>query len=211
MAHQISWAAGTEMEVKDPTPERLAAFSDGVIAVIITIMVLDLKPPHDASFGALRELWPTFLSYAISYILVGVVWVNHHHLLRYVERARPSIIWTNLLFLFFVSLIPFLTAFLAENRLNSFTTALYALEFVLITISFHFLQGNVVSDFGDDPKLRAMARTIKRRNRWALVLYSLAVPAAYIHPYLAFALIFGPTLLYFVPEKVEAAANRTGA
>jgi uncharacterized membrane protein len=152
-------------------------------------------------------LWPTFLSYAISYILVGVVWVNHHHLLRYVERARPSIIWTNLLFLFFVSLIPFLTAFLAENRLNSFTTALYALEFVLITISFHFLQGNVVSDFGDDPKLRAMARTIKHRNRWALVLYTLAIPAAYIHPYLAFALIFGPTLLYFVPEKVETAAK----
>jgi uncharacterized membrane protein len=114
------------------------------------------------------------------------------------------------LFLFFVSLIPFLTAFLAENRLNSFTTALYALEFVLITISFHFLQGTVVSDFGDDPKLRAMARTIKRRNRLALVLYALAVPAAYIHPYLAFALIFGPTLLYFVPEKVEAAANTTG-
>src|ERR1700727_2535382 len=165
------------MEVKDPTPERLAAFSDGVIAVIITIMVLELKPPHDASFAALRELWPTFLSYAISYVLVGVVWVNHHHLLRYVERARPSIIWTNLVFLFFVSLIPFLTAFLAENRLNSFTTALYA--------------------FGDDPKLRAMARTIKRRNRLALLLYTLAIPAAYVHPYFAFALIFGPTLFYF--------------
>ena len=191
------------MEVKDPTPERLAAFSDGVIAVIITIMVLELKPPHDASFAALRELWPTFLSYAISYVLVGVVWVNHHHLLRYVERARPSIIWTNLVFLFFVSLIPFLTAFLAENRLNSFTTALYAFEFVLITISFHFLQGLVVSGFGDVPKLRAMARTIKRRNRLALLLYTLAIPAAYVHPYFAFALIFGPTLFYFFPEKVE--------
>jgi uncharacterized membrane protein len=84
-------SGGSTMEVKDPTPERLAAFSDGVIAVIITVMVLELKPPHDASFAALRELWPTFLSYAISYVLVGVVWVNHHHLLcTSSARARRS-------------------------------------------------------------------------------------------------------------------------
>jgi uncharacterized membrane protein len=87
--------------------ERLGAFSDGVIAIIITIMVLDLKPPHESSLQALLGLWPTFSAYALSYLFVGVVWVNHHHLLRYVENASPSIIWSSMVFLFFVSLIPF--------------------------------------------------------------------------------------------------------
>ncbi|HEY0701740.1 MAG TPA: TMEM175 family protein [Candidatus Acidoferrales bacterium] len=199
---------GVRMEVKDPTPERLAAFSDGVIAVIITIMVLELKPPHDASFASLRELWPTFLSYVISYLFVGVVWVNHHHLLRYVERVCPLVIWANLLFLFFVSLIPFLTAYLAENRLNSFTTALYSFECVLINLSFHYLQGTVVREFGDDPRLQAMARGLKRRNRLALLAYALAVPAAYLQPYISFALIFGVTLLYLVPDAAETFAKK---
>jgi uncharacterized membrane protein len=199
------------MEVKDPTPERLAAFSDGVIAVIITIMVLELKPPHDATVKSLLELWPTFVSYVVSYLFVGVVWVNHHHLLRYVERVCPLVIWANLLFLFFVSLIPFFTAYLAENRLNSFTTALYSFEFVLITLSFNFLQGTVAREFGDNAKLQAMASGSKRRNRLALVLYALAIPAAYVQPYLSFALIFGVTLLYFVPDAVETFAKRENA
>jgi uncharacterized membrane protein len=191
------------MEVKDPTPERLAAFSDGVIAVIITIMVLDLKPPHDASMTSLRELWPTFLSYLVSYFFVGVVWINHHHLFRHVERICTTVIWANLIFLFFVSLVPFVTAYLAENRLDSFTTALYALICVLITISFNFLQGTIASEFGDDQQLQALARGSKRRNRLALAVYILAIPAAYLKPYLAVAMIFSITLLYFVPEKAE--------
>jgi len=199
------------MEVKDPTPERLAAFSDGVIAVIITIMVLELKPPHDASVKSLLELWPTFVSYVVSYLFVGVVWVNHHHLLRYVERVCPLVIWANLLFLFFVSLIPFFTAYLAENRLDSFTTALYSFEFVLINLSFMFLQGTIAREFGDDAKLQAMARRSKRRNWLALMLYALAVPAAYVQPYLAFVLIFAVTLLYLVPDAVETFATRKKA
>jgi uncharacterized membrane protein len=195
------------MEVKDPTPERLAAFSDGVIAVIITIMVLELRPPHDASMASLHELWPTFLSYVISYFFVGVVWINHHHLFRYVERVCPTIIWANIVFLFFVSLVPFVTAYLAENRLDSFTTALYALDCVLITISFNFLQGTIAREFGDEPQLQALARGSKRRNRLALVVYTLAIPVAYLRPYLALAMVFGITLMYFVPERAEKFAN----
>src|SRR5271163_373679 len=121
-------------------PERLGAFSDGVIAVIITIMVLELKAPHEASMAALLALWPTFLSYALSYLFVGIVWVNHHHVLRYTENADSFVIWTNLAFLFFVSLIPFFTAYLADNRMNSFTTAVYAAEFLAITIAFMFFE-----------------------------------------------------------------------
>jgi len=195
------------MEVKDPTPERLAAFSDGVIAVIITIMVLELKPPHDATLASLRELWPTFLAYLISYLFVGVVWVNHHHLFRYVEHVCATVIWANLAFLFFVSLIPFFTAYLAENRLDSFTTALYAFDCVLIALSFMLLQGTIVREFGDDQKLQALARGSKRRNRLAVLVYFLAIPAAYLQPYLAIAMIFSMTLIYLVPEKAESFAK----
>jgi uncharacterized membrane protein len=195
------------MEVKDATPERLNAFSDGVIAVIITIMVLELKPPHDATFASLRELWPTFLSYVISFLFVGVVWINHHHLFRYVERVCPTVIWANLAFLFFVSLVPFVTAYLAENRLDAFTTALYAFMCVLITISFTFLQGTIVREFGDDHKLQALARGSKRRNRLALMVYILAIPVAYWQPYASIAMISGVTIMYFFPDAVEKFAK----
>ncbi len=195
------------MEVKDPTPERLNAFSDGVIAVIITIMVLELKPPHDASVASLRELWPTFLSYVISFLFVGVVWVNHHHLFRYVERVCATVIWANLAFLFFVSLVPFVTAYLAENRLNAFTTALYAGMCVLITISFNFLQGTIVREFGDDQKLQTLARGSQRRNWLALMIYILAIPMAYVQPYVSIAMISGVTLMYFFPDAAEKFAK----
>jgi uncharacterized membrane protein len=195
------------MEAKDPTPERLNAFSDGVIAVIITIMVLELKPPHDASVASLRELWPTFLSYVISFLFVGVVWVNHHHLFRYVERVCATVIWVNLAFLFFVSLVPFVTAYLAENRLNAFTTALYAGMCVLITISFNFLQGTIVREFGDDQKLQALAHGAKRRNRLALLVYTLAIPVAYVQPYVSIAMISGVTMMYFFPDAAEKFAK----
>jgi uncharacterized membrane protein len=107
-----------------PTSERLAAFSDGVLAIIITIMVLDLKAPHNTSLESLLQLWPTFLSYALSYLFVGVFWLNHHHLIHHAEHAEPMVLWANLLALFPVSLIPFSTAYLAENRMAPFATAL---------------------------------------------------------------------------------------
>jgi hypothetical protein len=98
------------------------------------------KAPHDGSPRAFIALWPAFASYAISYLFVGVVWINHHHLLRYTESAEPSVIWSNLLFLFFVCLIPFFTSYMAENHMNSFATALYAVIFLLITIAFNLFQ-----------------------------------------------------------------------
>jgi uncharacterized membrane protein len=126
------------MPVTRATPERLAAFSDGVLAIIITIMVLELKAPRDASPAALFELSPTFSSYALSYLFVGVLWVNHPHLLRYAESATPPVLWPNLALLFFVSLIPFSTSYMAENRMASFTAAPYALIFLRITLAFIF-------------------------------------------------------------------------
>jgi uncharacterized membrane protein len=195
------------MAARKATTERLGAFSDGVIAIIITIMVLELKAPRDASFAALLALWPTFVSYALSYLFVGVVWVNHHHLLRYTERAEPLVIWANLAFLFFVSLIPFFTLYMAANRMNSLTTALYASIFLLITVAFMFLQWAISKQFGADAELKAMDRAASRRNWIALILYAVAILAAYLHPAVSLALIVGIAVLYFMPDAVKRTAR----
>jgi len=175
-----------------PAPERLAAFSDGVLAIIITIMVLDLKAPHDASLRALLDLWPTFFSYALTYLFVGVFWVNHHHLLHHTERADPMVIWANLLTLFFVSLIPFSTAYMAENRMDPFTTALYAGIFLLVTVAFM-----------TDARLRAMDRAARKRNWIALAAYAVAIPAGYLHPAVSLLINLGIAALYFVPDALK--------
>jgi len=184
-------------------PERLGAFSDGVIAIIITIMVLDLRPPHDSNLGAVFALWPTFAAYALSYLFVGVVWANHHHLLRYAENASAPVIWTSMGFLFFVSLIPFCTAYLAERRMDSFTTALYAVNFFLITVAFMFFQWSITRQIDMTSSENAAVRVANWRNWIALALYALAVPAAYLHPAISLSLILAVALLYFVPEAVK--------
>jgi uncharacterized membrane protein len=182
------------------TPERLAAFSDGVIAIIITIMVLELKVPHEASLQALIVLWPVFLSYALSYLFVGVFWVNHHHLLHHARIAEPMILWANLLVLFFVSLIPFFTEYVAETHLHPFATALYAGIFLLVTAAFMLLQKVVAVQFGSDPGLKAMDRGASRRNWITLVAYALAIPAAWLHPAVTLFIILCSAVAYFIPD-----------
>jgi len=188
-------------------PERLGAFSDGVIAIIITIMVLDLKAPHESNLAAVFALWPTFAAYALSYLFVGVVWANHHHLLRYAENASPLVIWTSMGFLFFVSLIPFCTAYMAEHRMDSFTTALYAVNFLLITVAFMFFQWAITRQIDLTAMENAAVRVANWRNWIALALYALAVPAAYLHPVISLGLILAVALLYFVPEAVKRVAG----
>src|SRR5258705_3083405 len=119
-----------------PTPERLGAFSDGVFAVIITIMVLELKPPPQPSFAALLSLWPTGLSYAVSYLFIAIVWVNHHHLLRFAEHATPQLIWWNFAHLFVVSLVPFSTAWIAVTRFAAVAVAVYAPVVCLVDLGY---------------------------------------------------------------------------
>ena len=195
------------MRTRKVGPERLGAFSDGVIAIIITIMVLDLKAPHESNLAAVFALWPTFAAYALSYLFVGVVWANHHHLLRYAENASPLVIWTSMGFLFFVSLIPFCTAYMAEHRMDSFTTALYAVNFLLITVAFMFFQWAITRQIDLTAMENAAVRVANWRNWIALALYALAVPAAYLHPVISLGLILAVALLYFVPEAVKRAAG----
>ena len=195
------------MRTRKVGPERLGAFSDGVIAIIITIMVLELKAPHESNLAAVFALWPTFAAYALSYLFVGVVWANHHHLLRYAENASPLVIWTSMGFLFFVSLIPFCTAYMAEHRMDSFTTALYAVNFLLITVAFMFFQWAITRQIDLTAMENAAVRVANWRNWIALALYALAVPAAYLHPVISLGLILAVALLYFVPEAVKRVAG----
>jgi len=118
------------------TPERLGAFSDGVFAVIITIMVLDLRPPPQATLAALLRLWSAGLSYVVSYLFIAIVWVNHHHLLRFAEHATPRLIWVNFAHLFMVSLVPFSTAWVADSRLAAVPVSVYAVVFVLVNLAY---------------------------------------------------------------------------
>jgi uncharacterized membrane protein len=121
-----AFALGRVMAAQRTTPERLVAFSDAILAVIITIMVLDLRPPTQATLSALLPLWPAALSYAVSYLFIAIIWVNHHHLLRFTEHATPRMIWVNFAHLFMVSLVPFSTAWVADTRLAAVPVFVYA-------------------------------------------------------------------------------------
>ncbi len=173
------------------TPERLGAFSDGVLAIIITIMVLDLKVPHESGPAALWGIWPTFFSY----LFVGVVWINHHHLLRHLARVNLAVIWANLSLLFTVSLIPFFTAYMAEKK-DSFATALYSGVFLLVTVTFIVFEGVIARQ----PSLSDSPERGRKRNWVALLAYIVAIPAAYIHPAAALVIIVGISALYFIPD-----------
>jgi len=191
---------GDQMAAKKIGPERLGAFSDGVIAIIITIMVLDLKVPHDASLADFLAMWPTVVAYALSYVLVGVVWVNHHHLLRYVRTAGNTILWSNLLLLFVVSLIPYFTACLPASHMNTISTAFYAGDFFLVAITFHIFQTAISKQFERDPELELLLEASNRRNSIAMLMNFSAIPVAWFNPLISLSLIGGVCALYFIPD-----------
>ncbi len=192
-----------------PGPERLGAFSDGVIAIIITIMVLDLRTPHEASFAAFLALWPTLLAYLLSYAIVAIVWVNHHHLVHYTRHASGPLLWTNLLLLFFVSLIPFFTKWIAEAHLARAATALYSANFVLTCAAFIAFEHRVAAQLDPANTLLAGARRrANRRNWFALLVYAAAAGLSFLDPRAALALILLSTLLYIVPEAFALGGRR---
>jgi uncharacterized membrane protein len=182
------------------TSERLAAFSDGVFAVIITIMVLDLKPPAAATLRALLPLWPLALSYAVSYFFIAIIWVNHHHLLQFARNATPRLIWWNFAHLFMISLVPVTTAWMASTRLASVAVFVYALVFVLIEIAYIAFEGTAfaqarVSDIS--PRLKQIA---KIRSYLALGIFSTATVISFWSPQLGLALVCCVLLIYLSPR-----------
>lgn len=193
------------------TPGRLASFSDGVIAIIITIMVLELHAPADADPSALFELWPVFLSYVLSFLMVAVYWINHHYLFHFVKQVNNRILWSNILLLFCLSLVPFATAYLGLHRLNAFAVALEAFVLLMCALVYLWMYSLLRDQFADRKGFETFNRFVIRKNLFALAVYAVAMGVAFLHPGIAFMLLFGVGAMYIAPgkriEKAEAAQS----
>jgi uncharacterized membrane protein len=188
------------MTARELKPDRLSAFSDGVFAVIITILVLELKPPQSPSLAALLSLWPTAVSYAVSYLFIAIVWVNHHHLLRYADCATPRLIWGNFAHLFTVSLMPFSTAWIADTELAAIPVALYAGVFVLVNATYLALCFEAV-DRPQSKDVPPRARMMMRmRSLVTLGVFAVAALVSLKYPVGGMALICLCLIVYLRPE-----------
>jgi uncharacterized membrane protein len=182
------------------TPDRMNAFSDGVFAVIITILVLELRPPKEPSFTALLQLWPTAISYAVSYLFIAIVWVNHHHLLRFPDVATHRLIWGNFAHLFAVSLLPLATAWIAGTRLGAVPVAFYAADFLLVNVTYLLLCLEAV-DRSAPHKLEPRARSMMHmRSLATLAVFAAAGGVARRYPIGGMAMICLCLIFYLSPE-----------
>jgi uncharacterized membrane protein len=182
------------------TPERLSAFSDAVFAVLITVLVLELRPPERPSFASLLSLWPTWLSYAVSYIFIAIVWTNHHHLMRYATDARPRLIWVNFGHLFSVSLLPVATAWMAVSRLAPQPVAFYAAVFFMVNATYVWLIWTLVEPTADDPTSIKTRRHMRVRSLATLGLFALASIVALKMPLLGLIMCCCCLIGYLRPE-----------
>lgn len=186
---------------------RLEAFSDGVLAIIITIMVLEMKVPHGAEVEALRPLLPVFLSYVLSFIYLGIYWNNHHHLLKASREVTGGMMWANLHLLFWLSLLPFATGWMGENHFTTAPTALYGGVLLAAALAYYILQSIIVAQRGATSRL---ARSIGQdfKGKLSPVLYLAGIGAAFVRPWLAGAIYVAVAAMWLVPdrriEKVEA-------
>jgi uncharacterized membrane protein len=188
---------------RQSSPDRLRLFSDGVFAVLITILVLELKPPHEATFTALLPLWPTGLSYAVSYLFIAIVWTNHHHLFRYAEVATPRLVWSNFAHLFSVSLIPFTTEWIAGTRLGAAPVALYAAVFVLVNITYLALCWEAVDRPAHEDVSQRMRRMLRMRSFITIGVFAAAALIALKWPIIGMTLISLCLVGYLRPDLAE--------
>jgi TMEM175 potassium channel family protein len=187
--------------MSEMTTSRLEAFSDGVIAIIITIMVLDLRPPAQPTLAALLKVSPVFLSYALSFLVAAIMWVNHHHLIHAVHSVTARLLWSNLYLLFWMSLVPFVTDFLGKNYHEPMAVALYALDLFMCATGFYFLRLELIRQSGRDTVMVEYHQGIQRKNAFSGALYLLAVPLAYISVYASFFIFALIPATYFLPER----------
>jgi uncharacterized membrane protein len=179
---------------------RLEAFSDGVIAIIITIMVLELKVPHGSDLASLAPLLPVFLSYVLSFVYVGIYWNNHHHMLQAARKASGSVLWANLHLLFWLSLFPFATAWMGENHFTALPTAVYGAVLLMAAIAYWMLQQRLIAVEGADSLLaRATGRDFK--GRLSPLFYLAAIALAFVQPWLSCALYVAVALVWLVPDR----------
>jgi uncharacterized membrane protein len=179
---------------------RLEAFSDAVIAILITIMVLELKAPLGASWEALRPLLPVFLTYVLSYIYLGIYWNNHHHLLQAASGINGKILWANLHLMFWLSLVPFTTGWMGENHLAPLPTSVYGMVLLLSAMAYTILQTAIVAQQGANSQLAAAVGK-DAKGKLSILLYSTGVVLAFVYPWAAVALYVFVALMWLVPDR----------
>lgn len=187
---------------------RLEAFSDGVIAILITIMVLGLNAPHGADLGALRPLIPTFLSYVLSFVFLGIYWNSHHHLFQVTQQVNGRVLWANLHLLFWLSLVPFVTNWMGTNNFATWPVALYGMVLLLSGVAFKILVSTLLAIHGQESALStALGNDFK--GNVSLVLYVLAIPLAFVNSWLAGALYALVAAIWLVPDpRIERTITR---
>jgi TMEM175 potassium channel family protein len=188
------------MREQKETAHRLATYSDAVFAVIVTVMVLELRAPEQATFSALWPLWPTTISYAVSYLFIAIIWINHHYLMRFVGTPTLGLIWINFVHLFMVSLLPFATAWVARTRLASSPVVFYAGLFVCIDVAYNVFERDVLAHV-DAAHVSGRARYRARfRSLVVLAMFTTAMLIAFVAPRVGFGLICGGLILHLRPE-----------
>jgi uncharacterized membrane protein len=178
---------------------RLEAFSDGVLAIIITIMVLELKVPHAVELSALKPVLPVLSSYVLSFIYLGIYWNNHHHLFQATEEVSGGILWANLYLLFWLSLFPFTTAWMGENQLAAIPTAVYGFVLLMAAIAYYLLERVIIAKEGRE-SLVAQAVGKDRKAKLSLLLYVAAIPLAFVISWIAAGLYVFAALLWLIPD-----------
>jgi uncharacterized membrane protein len=179
---------------------RLEAFSDGVIAIIITIMVLELKVPHGTDLNALRPLIPVFLSYVLSFIYIGIYWNNHHHLLQVVRHVNGRILWANLHLLFWLSLVPFVTGWMGENNFAALPVAFYGIVLLLSATAYYILTQTLIGHHGKDSSI-AIAVGKDFKGKVSIVAYAVAILLAFVNSWLACTLYILVAIMWLIPDR----------
>ncbi len=180
---------------------RFDALSDGIIAIIITIMVLEMKTPHEASWGAVLELYPVFISYLISYIFIGIYWANHHHLAHTLPKINTPVIWSNFLLLFFLSIIPFTTGWMGETHFEKIPVFIYALNLVLAAISYFTLQQVIMRSWDHSTKMISALKHQEKKGVLSLIIYLIALASALYIPAISLVCFLVVSLLWIVPDQ----------
>lgn len=180
---------------------RIEAFSDGVIAIILTIMVLELKVPGSSNWAEVAHLYPLFISYVISYIFIVIYWVNHHHLLQTVSTLTTRILWKNAILLFFLSLIPWATAFMGENQFERNTVIVYTVLCFLTATAFSFLSKAIYEGGVSDEKIKNVLASSKSKERISQVMYLLAIVFSFTYPPLSLLFVFLVSCVWFIPNR----------
>jgi uncharacterized membrane protein len=179
---------------------RVEAFSDGVIAIIITIMVLEMRAPHEATIAALAPLWPIFLSYVLSFAYVGIYWNNHHHMLHAVKQVSGPVLWANLHLLFWLSLTPFTTAWMGENHFATIPVAVYGVGLLMNAIAYTILVRALIKTHGRDSEFaKRIGGDVK--GYVSLVTYLLAIALAFVSAWISLALFFVVAMIWFIPDR----------